>query len=193
MGFGLAKRALATTATALRARGQPSANAAHLRLGEAAALVVSAHLIFTSRHNDSVGRLERGPSITEADSLRNRRDVTLAFPMIRQGIEHLVAISGACTAYDTDPPQALWRAPSTIGSHMVVNKSEAMVPYGTVPAASRVRGIHHRRDSRLKVVPPGETRPMSPARSLTAHNRGERAHRPGERSRVICRSADRIV
>jgi alkylation response protein AidB-like acyl-CoA dehydrogenase len=130
VGFGIANRALATVPTALRARGQPATDAVHLRLGEAAALIESAHLIFTTRRDVSVARLETGAPITEADILRNRRDVALAFRMIRQGVEHLVALTGARTVYDADPLQALWRDLATIGTHIIVNEQEAMVPYG---------------------------------------------------------------
>ncbi len=128
VGFGIANRALTTVSTALRARGQPASDAAHLRLGEAAALIESAHLIFTTRRDASVARLESGAPITDADILRNRRDVALAFRMIRQGVEHLVALTGARTVYDTDPLQALWRDLTTIGTHFIVNEQEAMVP-----------------------------------------------------------------
>jgi 3-hydroxy-9,10-secoandrosta-1,3,5(10)-triene-9,17-dione monooxygenase len=130
VGFGIANRALATVPTALRARGQPTSDAAHLRLGEAATLIESAHLIFTTRRDASVGRLDSGARITEADILRNRRDVALAFRMIRQGVEHLVVLTGARAVYDTDPLQALWRDLITIGTHIIVNEQEAMVPYG---------------------------------------------------------------
>jgi alkylation response protein AidB-like acyl-CoA dehydrogenase len=130
VGFGIANRVLATVPTALRARGQPASDAAHLRLGEAAALIEPAHLVFTTRRDASVVRLESGAPITEADILRNRRDVALAFRMIRQGVEHLVALTGARAVYDTDPLQALWRDLTTIGTHIIVNEQEAMVPYG---------------------------------------------------------------
>ena len=93
-------------------------------------MIESAHLIFTTRRDASVARLESGAPITEADILRNRRDVALAFRMIRQGVEHLVALNGARTVYDTDPLQALWRDLTTIGTHIIVNEQEAMVPYG---------------------------------------------------------------
>jgi len=130
VGFGLARRALASTTAALRARGQPASDAQHLRLGEAAALIESAHLIFATRRAASVAHLESGAPVTGAGILRNRRDVALAFRMIRQGVEHLVALTGARAAHDAEPLQALWRDLTTIGTHIIVNEEAAMVPYG---------------------------------------------------------------
>jgi hypothetical protein len=62
--------------------------------------------------------------------LRNRRDVALAFQMIRQGVEQLVALNGARTVYDTEKLQSVLRDVITIGTHIVVSEEAAMVPYG---------------------------------------------------------------
>ena len=61
---------------------------------------------------------------------RNRRDVALAFQMIRQGVEQLVALDGARTVYDNDKLQSVLRDVTSIGTHIVVGEEAAMVPYG---------------------------------------------------------------
>jgi 3-hydroxy-9,10-secoandrosta-1,3,5(10)-triene-9,17-dione monooxygenase len=130
VGFGLARRALTLVPTALRGRGLAASDVLHLRLGEAAALIESALLVFSTRRADSVARLESGTPIPEAEVLRNRRDVVLAFQMIRQGVERLVALNGARTVNEVDPLQAILRDLTTIGTHIIVNEEAGMVPYG---------------------------------------------------------------
>jgi len=130
VGFGLARRALKIVPAALRARGLAASDVLNLRLGEAAALIESALLIFCTRRAESVARLESGTPIPEAEVLRNRRDVVLAFKMIREGVERLVALNGARTVNDADPLQAVLRDVTTIGTHIVVNEEAGMVPYG---------------------------------------------------------------
>jgi alkylation response protein AidB-like acyl-CoA dehydrogenase len=130
VGFGLARRALTIVPAALRARGLAASDVLNLRLGEAAALIESALLIFCTRRAESIARLESGTPIPEAEVLRNRRDVVLAFKMIREGVERLVALNGARTVNDADPLQAVLRDVTTIGTHIVVNEEAGMVPYG---------------------------------------------------------------
>lgn len=62
--------------------------------------------------------------------LRNRRDVVLAFQMIRQGVERLVALNGARTVNEVGPLQAILRDLTTIGTHIIVSEEAGMVPYG---------------------------------------------------------------
>jgi alkylation response protein AidB-like acyl-CoA dehydrogenase len=130
VGFGLARRALTLVPAALRGRGAAASDVVHLHLGEAAALIESALLIFSTRRDQSVARLESGAPIPEAEMLRNRRDVVLAFQMIRRGVERLVALNGARTVNEADPLQAILRDLTTIGTHIVVNEEAGMVPYG---------------------------------------------------------------
>jgi alkylation response protein AidB-like acyl-CoA dehydrogenase len=130
VGFALGRRALALATEALRARGLPRSDAFLMQLGRAASLIESALLIFTTRRAQSVERLESGASISEADILCNRRDVALAFQMIRQGVEQLTALHGARTVYDAEPLQSVLRDVIAIGTHMVVNEEAAMVPFG---------------------------------------------------------------
>ena len=68
--------------------------------------------------------------IPEAEVLRNRRDVVLAYQMISQGVERLVALTGARSVYDDDPLQAIRRDLATIATHIVVSEEAGMVPYG---------------------------------------------------------------
>jgi 3-hydroxy-9,10-secoandrosta-1,3,5(10)-triene-9,17-dione monooxygenase len=130
VGFALARRALALVPSILRGRGSLPSDARLLRLGEAAALIESGHLIFTTRRAAAVAGLEAGAPIPEAEVLRNRRDVVLAFQMISQGVERLVALTGARSVYDDDPLQAIRRDLATIATHIVVNEEGGMVPYG---------------------------------------------------------------
>jgi 3-hydroxy-9,10-secoandrosta-1,3,5(10)-triene-9,17-dione monooxygenase len=130
VGFSIARRALALVTTALKGRGVTLSDAVHLRLGEAAALIESAHVIFTTRRAISVALLGSGAPIPEAEVLRNRRDLVLAYQMLRQGVERLVAINGARSVSDADPLQPLFRDLTTIGTHIVVSEEMGMVPYG---------------------------------------------------------------
>lgn len=130
VAFALARSALSFVPAALRARGLPRSDAFHVQLGKAAALIDSGNLIFATRRAETVERLDSGAPIQKADVLRNRRDVVLAFQLIRKGVERLVALSGARTVYDDDPLQALLRDITTISTHIVVNEEAAMVPYG---------------------------------------------------------------
>ena len=130
VGFALGRRALNLATEALRARALSPSDAFHMQLGRAAALIESALLIFTTRRTETVARLESEAPIAEADMLRNRRDVALAFQMIRQGVEQLVALNGARTVYDTEKLQSVLRDVMSIGTHIVVGEEAAMVPYG---------------------------------------------------------------
>ncbi len=130
VGFALGRRALALVPPALRTRGRPSSDALHLRLGQAAGLIECGLLIFTARRAESVARIDAGDPIGEADVLRNRRDVTLAFQMVRRGVERLIALNGARTVYDADPLQAISRDLGAIATHVIVNEDAALTPYG---------------------------------------------------------------
>jgi len=130
VGFGLGRRALTLATEGLRSRGLSPSDAFHMQLGRAAALIESALLIFTTRRAETVACLESGAPIPEADVLRNRRDVALAFQMIRQGVEQLVALNGARTVYDGEKLQSVLRDVTSIGMHIVVSEEAAMVPYG---------------------------------------------------------------
>jgi hypothetical protein len=66
----------------------------------------------------------------EAAVLRNRRDVALAFRLLREGVEQLATACGAGTVYDDNPIQAVIRDVTTIATHIVVNEEAGMVPYG---------------------------------------------------------------
>ena len=130
VGFSLARRALSQVTEALKARTTAVSDASHLRLGEASALIDSAHLIFTTRRDASVALLEADAPIPQGEVLRNRRDVVLAYQMLRQGVERLVSLNGARSVSDADPLQPLLRDFATIATHTVVNEEMGMVPYG---------------------------------------------------------------
>ncbi|HEX3989972.1 MAG TPA: hypothetical protein VHX39_02240, partial [Acetobacteraceae bacterium] len=70
-----------------------------------------------------------GP-IEASHVLRNRRDVTLAFGLLKKGVERLAAINGARTVYDNDPLQSALLDITAISTHIIVNEQAAMVPYG---------------------------------------------------------------
>lgn len=127
--FALARRALALVTASLRARGQLS-EARMLRLGEAAALIEGGHLIFTTRRAATVAAVEAGAPIAEAEILRNRRDVVLAFQTVVRGVDQLAALAGARAVYDGDPLQAVRRDLATIATHIMVSEEAGMLPYG---------------------------------------------------------------
>jgi alkylation response protein AidB-like acyl-CoA dehydrogenase len=136
VGFTLGRRALALTADALRtrlSRGMRQvglSEVVQLQLGEAAAAIEIATLVLQARRAASMAIMRSGQMITEADILRNRRDITFALHELRRGVDRLVEINGARTVYDADPLQKLVRDLQTILTHYTVSRHAAMVPYG---------------------------------------------------------------
>ncbi len=136
--FTLARRALTAVPAALRIRISRGVNevaaseVVQMRLGEAAAAIEAAVLIMHARRAESVQALEAGDVITAEAVARNRRDITFAADQLRRGMDLLVEVSGARSVYDTDPLQALLRDILTIGTHTVVSRQGAMVPYGRI-------------------------------------------------------------
>jgi hypothetical protein len=130
VAFALARKALSLLPPALHARGMAPSDILHMQLGEAAAHIETANLIFTTRWRDSVTRLDAGEAIEPADILRNRRDVALAFQLLKKGIDRLAAINGARTVYDGDSLQSALLDITAISTHIIVNEAAAMAPYG---------------------------------------------------------------
>jgi alkylation response protein AidB-like acyl-CoA dehydrogenase len=130
VAFALARKALSLLPASLHARGMASSDLLHMQLGEAAAHIETANLIFASRRAETVTCLDAGEPIEEASVLRNRRDVTLAFQLLKRGVDRLAAINGARTVYDGDPLQSVLLDITAISTHIVVNEQAAMMPYG---------------------------------------------------------------
>lgn len=130
VAFALARKALSLLPASLHARGTASSDLLHMQLGEAAAHIETANLIFSSRRAETVVCLDAGQPIDQASVLRNRRDVTLAFQLLKQGVDRLAAINGARTVYDGDPLQSVLLDITAISTHIVLNEQAAMVPYG---------------------------------------------------------------
>jgi hypothetical protein len=74
--------------------------------------------------------LDAGEPIEQSIVLRNRRDVTIAFQMLKKGVDRLAEINGARTVYDGDPLQSVLRDITAISTHIILNEQAAMVPYG---------------------------------------------------------------
>ena len=130
VAFALARKALSLLPASLHARGTASSDLLHMQLGEAAAHIETANLIFATRRAESVACLDAGQPIEEASVLRNRRDVTLAFQLLKRGVDRLAAINGARTVYDGDPLQSVLLDITAISTHIVLNDQIAMAPYG---------------------------------------------------------------
>lgn len=136
--FTLARRALGLVPGTLRTRISrgtrevAASEVVQMRLGEAAAAIETAVLILHARRAESVAAVEAGGSIGAEAVARNRRDVAFAADQLRRGMEALVEVSGARSVYDSDPLQALFRDLMTIGTHTVVSRQGAMVPYGQI-------------------------------------------------------------
>lgn len=134
--FTLARRALRLVPETLRTRisrgvqDVAKSEVVQMRLGEAAAAIEGAVLIMHARRAESVAAVEAGVPVSPDAVARNRRDVAFAATLLRQGMEALVEVSGARSVYDADPLQALLRDVQTIGTHTVVSRQGAMVPYG---------------------------------------------------------------
>jgi hypothetical protein len=99
-------------------------------LGEASALIDLATVAMHARRTDSVARVAAGEAISQADVLRNRRDIALAADQLRAGVQKLVEICGSRIVYDTDPLQLLLRDVLTITTHSVVNRHMSFAGYG---------------------------------------------------------------
>jgi hypothetical protein len=130
VAFALAQKALSLLPPSLHARGMAPSDILNLQLGEAAALIETANLIFATRRAESVACLDAGGPIDDASVLRNRRDVTLAFGLLKRGVDRLAAINGARTVYENDPLQSALLDITAISTHIIVNEQAAMVPYG---------------------------------------------------------------
>lgn len=134
--FTLARRALRLVPETLRGRISrgvkevAASEVVQMRLGEAAAAIDAAVLIMHARRTESVEAIACGETISPQSVARNRRDVAFAAEQVRQGIDALIEISGARSVYDADPLQSLFRDIATIGTHIVVSRQGAMVPYG---------------------------------------------------------------
>ena len=55
---------------------------------------------------------------------------TLAFGLLKKGVDRLTAINGARTVYDSDPLQSMLLDITAISTHIIVSEQAAMVPYG---------------------------------------------------------------
>ena len=134
--FTLARRALDLVSVTLRTRISRGtrevalSEVIQLRLGEAAALIETAILIMHTRRTQSTDAVDSATQITPEHIARNRRDIAFAAGQLRRGVETLMEISGARSVYDTDPLQALVRDIMTIGTHVIVSRQSALVPYG---------------------------------------------------------------
>ena len=134
--FTLARRALRLVTETLRTRISrgvrevAASEVVQMQLAEAAAAIDTALLIMHTRRAESIAAVEAGTAISPQEVARNRRDVTFAAQQLRNGMEALIEVSGARSVYDADPLQALLRDVLTIGTHTVVSRQGAMVPYG---------------------------------------------------------------
>lgn len=134
--FTLARRALRLVPETLRTRisrgtvAVAASEVVQMRLGEAAAAIDAAVLLMHARRAESVAAVEAGEPVSGEMVARNRRDIAFAAGLLRQGMDALIEVSGARSVYDTDPLQALYRDLLTIGTHTVVARQGAMVPYG---------------------------------------------------------------
>ena len=134
--FTLARRALRSVPATLRTRMSrgirqvAASEVVQMRLGEAAAAIDAAVLIMHTRRAESMAALTSGAVIPAEAVARNRRDVTFAAEQLQRGMDALIEVSGAQSVYDADPLQALLRDMLTIGTHTVVSRQGAMVPYG---------------------------------------------------------------
>jgi 3-hydroxy-9,10-secoandrosta-1,3,5(10)-triene-9,17-dione monooxygenase len=130
VAFALGRCALALLPSSLHARGTAPSDILHMQLGEAAAHIETANLIFATRRAESSARLDAGEPIENAHVLRNRRDVTLAFGLLKKGVERLATINGARTVYDSDKLSSVLLDIAAIATHIILNEQAAMVPYG---------------------------------------------------------------
>jgi 3-hydroxy-9,10-secoandrosta-1,3,5(10)-triene-9,17-dione monooxygenase len=130
VAFALARKALALLPPLLQAREMAPSDVLYLQLGEASANIEAANLIFAARRAESVARLDAGEPIGPGHVLRNRRDVTLAFGLLKKGVERLISINGARSVYDSDPLQSVLLDITAISTHIIVSEAAAMVPYG---------------------------------------------------------------
>jgi len=136
VAFALGRRALATAAAALSGRVSrgmtrlAESEVVQLRLAEASASIDAACVLLETRRAESVATVASGRAITQAEVLRNRRDVTFGMQQIRSAVQSLVELCGARAAMDADPLQPMLRDILTIATHQAFNPLATLVPYG---------------------------------------------------------------
>src|SRR5690606_34159270 len=96
---GLAERALALTVESVKRRlaggnAPPDIDALQLRMGESAAEIEAARMIFDGCMRDAVARLASGDTITDQDVQRHRMVAAFMVRLARSAVDRLCAASG---------------------------------------------------------------------------------------------------
>ena len=107
-----------------------ASEAVQMAIGEAAAAIDSATLALHRGRDSSTDAVSTGRTITEAESLRARRDMVYAQHQVGWALERLCELSGARWVYDSDPLQEIRRDVMTILTHHAASRPAAYAPYG---------------------------------------------------------------
>jgi 3-hydroxy-9,10-secoandrosta-1,3,5(10)-triene-9,17-dione monooxygenase len=97
-----------------------------LTLAEAAVRLDSAELLLRR----SLAMVDSGATITLADRVRNRRDVTYVSRILVRAAEDLMQMAGASALRDDSPIQRGWRDVRAISCHVFCNFNAAAENYG---------------------------------------------------------------
>jgi 3-hydroxy-9,10-secoandrosta-1,3,5(10)-triene-9,17-dione monooxygenase len=97
-----------------------------ITLAEAAVRIDSAELLLRR----SLAMVDSGATITLADRVRNRRDVTYVSRILVRAAEDLMQMAGASALRDDSPIQRGWRDVRAISCHVFCNFNAAAENYG---------------------------------------------------------------
>ena len=97
---------------------------------EAAAAIDAATMLLHTGRDYSTAEVSSGGRITEAESLRARRDMVFAQHQVSWAVDALCEMDGARWVYDHDELGAIRRDVMTILTHHAASRRAAMAPYG---------------------------------------------------------------
>lgn len=122
---GLAERALALALEALRKKMAGGAGAEletlHLRIGEAAAEVEAARIIFDSCMRDVSVRLAAGDTISDQDVQRHRMVAAFMVRLARSAVDRICTASGSGWLFDQHPLQTIFRDVTAAATHRAMS------------------------------------------------------------------------
>jgi 3-hydroxy-9,10-secoandrosta-1,3,5(10)-triene-9,17-dione monooxygenase len=122
---GLAERALAFTVEAAAKRAASAApgdlELLQLRIGEAAAEVETARMIFDRCLADAVARLAAGDTISDQDIQRHRMMGSHTVRLARSAVDRLCSASGSGWLFDGHPLQVIFRDAVAGATHRAMN------------------------------------------------------------------------
>jgi alkylation response protein AidB-like acyl-CoA dehydrogenase len=136
VAIALGRRALDIACAALAGRVSrgvtkvAESEVVQMAIGEAAAAIDAATLMLHTGRESSTAAVSSGRKITEAEALRERRDMVYAQHQVGWALDRLCELDGARWVYNRDELGAIRRDVMTILTHHAASRQAAMAPYG---------------------------------------------------------------